>query len=253
MTGGPEYIPTPEERRRNREKAKRGASAPTHEGVEGRPPRYPGRQNWWFRRSTKAQFGIVIACALVLIVVIAAIAASGSGNRSAAPTTTAQAAGDATAETDLSAPSAPAEPNETAGQKNARESAETYLENQAFSRLGLIKQLKFEGYSLADATYAVDAVKVNWNEQATNSAQTYLENQAFSRLGLIKQLKFEGFTPAQATYGVNSITVNWNEQAVKSAKSYLENQSFSRSGLIQQLEFEGFTPAQATYGVNAAY
>jgi Host cell surface-exposed lipoprotein len=220
MTDGPEFISTAEKRRRNREKARHGA-----------PP--------------SNQFGVVIACAVVLFAVIGAIAAGCGGDKSAGPTTTAaaQAPEDATAESE----------NETAGQKNARESAESYLENQAFSRSGLIKQLKYEGYSLADATYAVDAVTANWNEQAAKSAETYLVNQAFSRSGLIKQLKYEGYTPAQAAYAVNNITVNWNEQAAKSAKSYLENQSFSRSGLIQQLEYEGFTPAQARYGANAAY
>jgi hypothetical protein len=92
--------------------------------------------------------------------------------------------------------------NETSGQENARESAESYLSFQAFSRAGLIKQLKFEGYSTADATYAVDNVVVDWNEQAAKSAQSYLDLQSFSRDGLMRQLLFEGFTRAQAEYGV---------------------------------------------------
>ena len=61
---------------------------------------------------------------------------------------------------------APVQSSETAGQENARRTAESYLDFSAFSRSGLIKQLTFEGYSEADATYAVDAVAVNWNEQA---------------------------------------------------------------------------------------
>ena len=68
---------------------------------------------------------------------------------------------------------------------------------------GLIKQLEFEGYSLADASYAVDAVSPDWNEQAAKAAKNYLEVSAFSRSGLIQQLEFEGYTPAQAVYGVN--------------------------------------------------
>src|SRR4029077_4031071 len=86
MAQGPEFIPTPEEQRRNREKARHGAP-PSRQGQAGGPPsQYPGRQNWWFRRSTKAQFGIVIACAFVLFAVIGAMA---GGNNSAAPPTTA--------------------------------------------------------------------------------------------------------------------------------------------------------------------
>jgi hypothetical protein len=94
-------------------------------------------------------------------------------------------------------------PSESSGQENARESAESYLSTQAFSRSGLIHQLKYEGYSTADATYAVDAITVDWNEQAALSARSYLDTQSFSRAGLQHQLEYEGFTPAQAAYGVS--------------------------------------------------
>jgi hypothetical protein len=94
-------------------------------------------------------------------------------------------------------------PAETAGQANARESAEDYLAYTAFSRKGLIEQLKFEGYSKSDATYAVDAVSPDWNEQAAKAAKDYLDYSSFSRSGLIEQLEFEGYTSSQAEYGVN--------------------------------------------------
>lgn len=93
-------------------------------------------------------------------------------------------------------------PKETAGQENARESAESYLDLSAFSRTGLIKQLKYEGYSEKDATYGVDAQKADWNKQAAASAENYLEMSSFSRQGLIDQLVFEGFTKEQAEFGV---------------------------------------------------
>lgn len=94
-------------------------------------------------------------------------------------------------------------PAETAGQANARGSAESYLDLSAFSRTGLIKQLKFEGYSEKDAIYGVDAQKADWNKQAAASAQNYLDMSSFSRQGLIDQLKFEGFTQEQAEFGVS--------------------------------------------------
>ena len=94
-------------------------------------------------------------------------------------------------------------PAQTAAQENARETAADYLDYSAFSRKGLIKQLKFEGYSIKDATYAVDAVSPNWNEQAAKAAKDYLDYLSFSRSGLIDQLEFEGYTKKQATYGVN--------------------------------------------------
>ena len=71
----------------------------------------------------------------------------------------------------------------------------------AFSRKGLIKQLKFEGYSETAATTAVDSIQVDWNEQAAKCAANYIEFMSFSRKGLINQLKFEGFTTEQAEYG----------------------------------------------------
>ncbi len=94
--------------------------------------------------------------------------------------------------------------NETAGQENARGSAESYLKYSAFSRSGLIGQLEFEGHSTEDASYAVDAVNADWNEQAARSAKNYLEYSSFSRSGLIDQLLFEGFTQSQAEYGVST-------------------------------------------------
>ena len=90
----------------------------------------------------------------------------------------------------------------TAEQENAIGTAEDYLDASAFSRSGLIGQLKYEGYSTAVATFAVDHVTVNWNEQAYLSAKAYLDLSHFSRSGLIGQLKYEGFTTKQATYGV---------------------------------------------------
>ena len=89
-------------------------------------------------------------------------------------------------------------------QENARESAESYLRYSAFSRSGLIGQLEFEDYSTADATYAVDVLDVDWNEQAAKSAASYLESSSFSRQGLIDQLIFEGFSQAEAEYGVGT-------------------------------------------------
>ncbi len=91
----------------------------------------------------------------------------------------------------------------TVSQQNAKRSAESYLDFTAFSHSGLIDQLEFEGFSTEDATWAVDRLDVDWNEQAAKSAGSYLEFSAFSRSGLIDQLLFEGFTQEQAEYGVD--------------------------------------------------
>ncbi len=99
----------------------------------------------------------------------------------------------------------PVGPVETLSQSNAVSTAQDYLDSSSFSRSGLIDQLKFEGFSLADATYAVDNIYVDWNEQAAQTAQDYLDSSSFSRSGLYDQLIFEGFTPSQANYGLAAV------------------------------------------------
>jgi hypothetical protein len=95
----------------------------------------------------------------------------------------------------------------TGPQRNAVKSAESYLKIGGFSRDGLIEQLSSSsgsGYSLSDATYAVDSLNVNWNQEAVESANSYLRVSGFSCQGLIDQLSSKSgskFTISQATYG----------------------------------------------------
>lgn len=97
--------------------------------------------------------------------------------------------------------------NLTASQRNAVRSAEQYLSISGFSRRGLIDQLSSdagEGYSVSDATAAVDSLSVDWNENAARSARQYLSISGFSCKGLIQQLSASAgdkYTVEQATYG----------------------------------------------------
>jgi len=95
--------------------------------------------------------------------------------------------------------------NETVSQKNAVRKAESYLSFSGYSRSGLIKQLEFEKFSTEDATYAVDAIGADWNEQAAKKAKSYIDMSGYSREGLIKQLEFEGFTSSQAAFGADTV------------------------------------------------
>jgi hypothetical protein len=104
----------------------------------------------------------------------------------------------------LSGPPIPLEPASTVSQRNAVRTAKDYLDYTAFSRTGLVRQLEYEGFSTDDATFAVDHIAVDWNEQAAKAAKDYLDYSGFSRSGLIDQLEYEGFTPAQAAYGVTA-------------------------------------------------
>ena len=106
------------------------------------------------------------------------------------------------------------------GNERALERAKSYLNSSAFSYSGLIKQLKFEGFSDSEAKYGANHCGADWTAQALKKAKSYSNTSAFSYSGLIKQLEFEGFTTTQATYGADNCGANWNEQAVKKAKSY---------------------------------
>ncbi len=95
--------------------------------------------------------------------------------------------------------------------RRALESAESYLAMSGFSKQGLYEQLSSsagEGFSQAEAQYAVDHVGADWNKEAVESARSYLEMSPMSRNGLIEQLSSsagEGFTYEQALYAVNKV------------------------------------------------
>jgi hypothetical protein len=126
--------------------------------------------------------------------------ATGLASKSATPTVQ-----KTTAKPSPAAVPVPVEPVLSAEQQNAITMAEDYLDYQAFSRSGLIKQLVYEGFTKSVATKAVDSLKINYKEQASETAKAYLDYQSFSRSGLIKQLEYEGYTHAQAVYGADQV------------------------------------------------
>jgi hypothetical protein len=91
--------------------------------------------------------------------------------------------------------------SETIGESSAKRKAESYLSISGFSKKGLIDQLKFEGFTSAEATYGVENIVVDWNVQAGRKAESYMSLMGFSATGLMEQLVFEGFTKEQAAYG----------------------------------------------------
>ena len=147
---------------------------------------------------------------------------------------------------------APSNPtNLTNAQKNAVRSAQSYLESSGFSRNGLIEQLEYDGYTIGDATTAIDSLDMNWLKQAKKTAKSYLQDSGFSRKGLIEQLEYDGYTISDATTAVDSLDMNWLKQAKKTAKSYLRDSGFSRDGLIEQLEYDGYSVNDATAAVDS--
>jgi len=197
--------------------------AQTAPPVQTNPVSPDGKYQWngtaWIPVKKKGHLirnvGIVVG-ALLLVGIGGAIASSGGSNNNSiagtttasSPAVTAAATAKATAAaTAKAAPTAPAGPTLTNQQQNAVRSAREYLNLMAFSRQGLIDQLSSaygSGYSVNDATIAVDSLNVDWNAEAVQSAKEYLNLTAFSCNGLIQQLDspYGGkFTVAQATYG----------------------------------------------------
>jgi hypothetical protein len=91
------------------------------------------------------------------------------------------------------------------------QSAESYLAMSGFSKKGLYEQLSSsagEGFTQAEAQYAVDHVDADWNKEAVESARSYLQTSPMSKAGLIEQLSSsagEGFTYEQALYAVSKV------------------------------------------------
>ena len=134
-------------------------------------------------------------------------AASSATTAATTPATSPPATTPPTSPPTTAAP-APTVPALTQQQKSAVASAKQYLSlGSGFSQQGLIDQLDSSaggGYSVNDATVAVDSLNENWNAQAVLSAKGYLQTSPFSCADLIQQLDSSAggqFTVAQATYG----------------------------------------------------
>jgi len=96
-------------------------------------------------------------------------------------------------------------PPMTLSQENAVSKAQDYLDLMGFSRPGLIDQLEYEGFSIEDATFAVDYLAPDWNAEAAEKAQSYLDMMAMSRDGLYDQLEYEGFAPEQIEFALTAV------------------------------------------------
>lgn len=180
------------------------------------------------RRSVLAIVGLVGAYLWTFVVVLFIIAGIAGGTATVAPTVLPPSSAaplapvtpkpapatpepaTATPAPATEAPAAPAAPAISASQAQALDSAKSYLSlGTGFSRAKLIEQLKFEKFSTADATWAVDHSGADWDAQAVESAQGYTKlGTGFSRQSLIDQLTSpygEQYTQAQATYAAGKV------------------------------------------------
>jgi hypothetical protein len=100
----------------------------------------------------------------------------------------------------------------TTAQQQAVDSAHSYLSmGSGFSHESLLQQLTSSagsGFSVADATFAINYLNPDWDAQAVEAAQGYMQMGGFSASSLTQQLTSDagdGFTQAQAEYAVNKV------------------------------------------------
>jgi len=143
----------------------------------------------------------------------------------------------------------------TSSQERALRSAQNSVDREGSSPLGLIQHLRYdEGFSKADAKFAVDHVRANWEEQAVDSAQERVDaTDGYSPASLVAHLVWEsGFTKADARSAVYlHVDVDWRLEAHEAAFRLLQNGGgFTKSELLEQLKSAGFTAVDAQYAVD---
>ena len=111
-----------------------------------------------------------------------------------------------------STPPPPAGPALTVAQHQAALAAAGYLRlGSGFSYQGLIDQLSSpygNGFSVADATVAVNSLNADYNAQAVLAAKGYLSFGGFSHASLVEQLTSaygNQFTAAQGEYAATQV------------------------------------------------
>jgi hypothetical protein len=198
----------------------------------------------WFKKKR-----FILPLLLLVIVMIVTLSSGGKKDAGAGPAAAPGAA-------------APAAPSGTASQLQALAAAKGYLTSgMGFSQASLTKQLTASagnGFSQADAQWAVDNSGADWNEEAIKAAKGYLTSgMGFSQASLTKQLTASagnGFTQPQAENAVAKSGADWNAEAVKAAKGYMDSgMGFSRQSLIAQLTSAAgnqFTETQAAYAAD---
>jgi SOS response regulatory protein OraA/RecX len=136
-------------------------------------------------------------------------------------------------------------------QESALARAKLYLQQGYFSERGLREKLIQDGYSAANAAFAVNRCYVDWSTQAVNAAKSYVKNRAISESALLKLLLSDGFTNEQSKNAVKKCGADWDEEAAQAAKELASAGSYSYASLVIKLQSEeyGFTEEQAEYGV----
>jgi len=94
-------------------------------------------------------------------------------------------------------------------EKNALKKAESYSKTMHMSKQGIYNQLTstIEGFSKAEAQYAIDNIQANWNQNALEKAKSYQSTMSMSKSAIYRQLTstIEGFTNDEAQYAIDHL------------------------------------------------
>ena len=131
-------------------------------------------------------------------------------------------------------------------QLQAIQTAKDYLDTMHLSQTELLQMLSVENIDSEDAKFAIEYLRIDWNQEARKKAKEYCKHKiGFSKVKLKAQLLFDHFTEEEADFAVVHINVNWVEQAEIVAKEYMEDGISSKEDLIDALMNEGFTKKEA--------
>lgn len=96
---------------------------------------------------------------------------------------------------------APSAESVTVGMEKALDSAKFHLSSASYSKKALAALLESDGYSAAEAAFAVENCGADWNKEAFKTAKELLSFSSFSKEALVFQLEIKGFTHEEALFG----------------------------------------------------
>lgn len=87
--------------------------------------------------------------------------------------------------------------------------ARALIAEKPYSYSGLVRQLRYEGFSLSDLLYGLSPDDFDWNEQAARKAQELVASGSYTRDALIEKLKSLSFSGKEAEYGADHCGQAW--------------------------------------------
>lgn len=97
------------------------------------------------------------------------------------------------------------EGNKPNDENAAKEEASSVIQERPMSRIALIDELVYRGFTQSVAETAVDQLNINWYGQALLVAQLYTEHYNLSDEQLKEQLMNNHFTEEEADYVINNL------------------------------------------------